>query len=92
MTDKHDAPFDPTILDQPPRDDGGPAFPTVPHYTAIGAEQHFYAGHYGMSLRDYFAGQLIAGGVINDYGNYEDFAKAAYLVADALIAERAKGR
>jgi hypothetical protein len=43
MTKQHDEPFDPTVLDQPKRDDGGPAFPRE------------RAAHGGMSLRDYFA-------------------------------------
>jgi len=86
MTDKHDAPFDPTILDQPPRDDGGPAFPSVDPVHTL---------ERGMTLRDYFAGQVLEGMHARD--TYDPAQKTpqqraalAYLDADAMIAERAK--
>jgi hypothetical protein len=40
------------------QDDGGPAFPVPDLYLPNGQVQ---AGTYGMSLRDYFAGQIIGG-------------------------------
>jgi hypothetical protein len=39
--------FDPTILDRPPRDDGGPAFPR--------SDGGYSTTFDGMTLRDYFA-------------------------------------
>jgi len=39
-----------------------------------------------MSLRDWFAGKAPL--AINDYAHYSDYAKACYLVADAMLAER----
>jgi hypothetical protein len=56
------------------RKDGGPAFPCN--------------GEMGMSLRDYFAAQVI----IALSGNVEfsafDIAEQAYLIADAMLEER----
>lgn len=47
----------------------------------------------GMTLRDYFAGQVIIAlphmGCGADLDN-KDFAAAAYQIADALLAERAR--
>lgn len=66
------------------RNDGGEAFPTI-HEGRHGAE---YSP--GMSLRDYFAGQFIAGNA-SQYCNEEDVvhdAILAYRWADALIAQR----
>ncbi len=45
-----------------------------------------------MSLRDYFAGQALAG-LLADHtleGRGEDWAAVAYNAAEAMIAERAK--
>lgn len=59
--------------------DGGPAF-------ACAAEN----GHQpGMSLRDYFAGQaLIATTPLNFTQSFEDVAKDAYFIADAMLKAR----
>lgn len=51
---------------------------------------------YGMTLRDYFAGQALAGFAgsqsANVYSWVEDrVARSAYEIADAMLAERAKG-
>lgn len=70
------------------KNDGGPAFP---HMKAEGHND--YAG--GMSLRDYFAGQAIVCVLADSSTSADDIpriAAAAYLVADAMIAEREKGR
>ena len=56
------------------KDHGGPAFP-VPQ-----------GGRGGMTLRDYFAGQVLAG--LGDAIGQVDVAKVAYLVADAMIKAR----
>jgi hypothetical protein len=48
----------------------------------------------GMTLRDYFAGQVMAGlatskGEANGM-TFAEFAQAAYMAADAMLEERAK--
>ena len=49
--------------------------------------------HDGMTLRDYFAGQVIAMLIIHGTnGTIEHEAKVAYEVADAMLVERAKAR
>ena len=47
----------------------------------------------GMSLRDWFAGQALAGRMINGFASSADadvHARVAYKMADAMLAERAK--
>ena len=78
------------------KNDGGPAFP-------VEADYPHEPGSYGMSLRDYFAGQALAGmcAATMSRAEREDIAdgtrggkyyyKAAYVLADAMIAERNKG-
>ena len=68
------------------KEDGGPAFPHQP----IGEE------FTGMTLRDWFAGQVLAG-LMARTGPDDDFlfrsgtaALRAYIIADAMIAEREK--
>jgi hypothetical protein len=70
-----------------PSNDGGMAFPTwFP-------EEHYGTGYRGMTLRDYFAGQALAGMLINyttqklGVGE-ETCAKGAYQFADAMLAAR----
>lgn len=72
--------------------DGGAAFPMQPK-VAPGhvAEDRIFNGHVGMSLRDYFAGQAIAGsadgqGVPPSW--VEDYARSAYQIADAMLKAR----
>lgn len=77
--------------------DGGPAFPTEPHWSKQGDTQYFYQGQYGMSLRDWFAGQAMIGSLpkVQD-GKYDDAAMRlveaaafmAYRVADAMLKAR----
>jgi hypothetical protein len=58
---------------------GGPAFPRA------------QGGDYGMTLRDYFAGQALAGITANKQYDSLSFALAtgdAYRYADAMLAER----
>lgn len=78
--------------------DGGPVFPK---FLSIG-ERCLSEG--GMTLRDYFAGQALAGMEIRHDGAYsendherqlpqrhaERCAAAAYRIADAMLAERDK--
>ena len=59
--------------------DGGAAFPILRSDQA------------GMSLRDWFAGQALAGLIFhNDYGQRsdDDIANGAYSYADAMLAAR----
>lgn len=51
----------------------------------------------GMSLRDYFAGQVVAGfstatAAHGQTPSYAQVAKFAYGIADAMLAERRKGK
>lgn len=71
--------------------DGGPAFPTTwdaSHNAALQTED-------GMSLRDWFAGQALAGVVVQCAGDTVrkgtiagHMAARAYEIADAMIAAR----
>ena len=62
------------------KQDGGPAFPsTAPTQNT------------GMSLRDWFAGQWLAGYIANPHGYFETAeaaAQCAYTVADAMLEAR----
>lgn len=72
------------------------AFPSVENHPSF-APMH----HRGMSLRDWFAGQAIAGfagnqswlvGVASKDANLAGtIARACFEIADAMLAERAKG-
>lgn len=72
--------------------DGGQAFPR--HYEqVIGSkleetEMIVLRSVDGMSLRDYFAGQVLMTYRPSTTSPEQDIAKACYRVADALIAER----
>lgn len=72
--------------------DGGPAFPSV-------ADEECSSVERGMTLRDWFAGQAMQGelasqnkadGIWSSASNVHGLAAWAYLVADAMIAERSK--
>jgi len=79
------------------KDNGGPAFPDV-QFTHNNGDTSFKNN--GMSLRDWFAGQALAGAMTR--ASTEDewpmtekdpraaIAKAAYGMADAMIAARSK--
>jgi hypothetical protein len=69
------------------KNDGGPAHPVC-----TGNPDHWQKG---MSLRDWFAGQALTG-IISNPNNmrtetFGTFARDAYIFADAMLAERAKG-
>jgi hypothetical protein len=73
--------------------DGGPAFPSVVEQVldATGAD---FTGviDRGMTLRDWFAGQVIAGQAafegVGPKADHEHFAKMAYAMADAMLSAR----
>jgi hypothetical protein len=68
--------------------DGGPAFPFQCQGATTGPEIY-----YGMSLRDWLAGQALAGWVAcpSTDGKHSAAAQYCYQLADAMLAERAKG-
>jgi hypothetical protein len=81
--------------------DGGPAFPTLgdefiqtPGGGMSPKSAYGFEGNPGMTLRDWFAGQALAGQLGGVCANYwpgeETLAKGAYEIADAMLAERAK--
>jgi hypothetical protein len=75
--------------------DGGPAFPAQPiHHFPDGITMSQNQG--GMTLRDYFAGQALAGicvpaqltdGPITDW-EFDKIAPVAWKAADAMLAAR----
>ncbi len=69
------------------RDDGRPAFPT-PDF----CDEKQVGVFYGMSLRDWFAGQALASlsKLLPDVWNEHDVGKISYVIADALLKERNK--
>ena len=65
------------------RQDGGPAFPCEEIKQAIPV------WHNGMTLRDYFAGQALAGFCDTDIPfSPRGAAERCYAIADAMLAER----
>jgi hypothetical protein len=64
---------------------GGPAFPA----TFDDCSNDVYI--HGMSLRDWFAGQFLAGCASSPY-THASIANACYAMADAMLAERAKAK
>lgn len=77
-----------------PIKDGGPAFPQpmldIPNHGPTFPGQ-IAANVSGMTIRDWFAGQALAGLVFhNEFGAISDrnMAIGAYDIADAMLAER----
>jgi hypothetical protein len=66
--------------------DGGPAFPFQCQGATTGLEIY-----YGMSLRDWFAGQAMPYASKGGNRTAEAIARRAYYIADSMLAERAKG-
>lgn len=68
---------------------GGPAFPTTPYYHRDGDTQHFYAGHYGMTLRDYFAATALAALVSGQrtYQRIEQISEECGLTEEEVVGE-----
>jgi hypothetical protein len=77
------------------KETGGAAFPR-PHKIIDANHEHFKMGTDGLTIRDYFAGQALAGnlasfnGTTCKYPSFEQFAIDAYAQADAMLAERSK--
>lgn len=70
---------------------GGTAFPYV---AEGGSDSGLHAElRPGMTLRDWFAGQALAGHLAwgSDGEKADELAKGAYLVADAMLKERTRG-
>jgi len=69
--------------------DGGPAFPVPDTHHPDGQIQY---GTNGMSLRDWFAGQALAG-LVSEHGRYDSTGAAldAYSIADAMLRAREGG-
>jgi hypothetical protein len=66
--------------------DGGPAFP-VPNYVARDGHTH-ESRPAGMSLRDYFAGQALAGNMARSLYETASVARHSYELADAMLKAR----
>ena len=72
--------------------DGGSAFPVLDSCAFEGGGSRLDCVDRGMTLRDYFAGQALAGYIVTGpecmYPTPEDAAKYSYKIADAMLAER----
>ena len=71
---------------------GGAAFPNSGY--AVSSGEYVYPSS-GMTLRDYFAGQALAGLIASPEHTLHEatvLAGAAYIAADAMLAERGKPR
>ena len=70
---------------------GGYAFPRTPGNKQVAGTSHtsYDSGSNGMSLRDWFAGQALAGLCVGD-DDLHAVALVAYNVADMMLKERAK--
>lgn len=66
------------------KETGGPAFPSIVYDNDY--EVYFTEG--GMILRDYFAAKAMQGFCAGGCTNTQDIAKAAYIVADAMLKAR----
>jgi hypothetical protein len=64
-----------------PINDGGPAFPMGYHPEGNNAD------HFGMTLRDYFAGKAIEALIVRGWG-LENASGKAYEIADAMLKAR----
>lgn len=76
------------------RNDGGPAYPTHVQTTSVDGQEFSYTMQ-GMTLRDWFAGQALAGFIATfahpqaiNPPEPENAAGWAYQYADAMIAAR----
>ena len=70
-------------------DNGGPAFPSKKRVYRAGYETNEFEPVGGMTLRDYFAAKAMQGMMAGNWNtNYDDWAKHAYSLADAMIKAR----
>jgi hypothetical protein len=79
-------------------EDGGPAFPQIESRVERDYDNApSYAVPYsygGMTLRDYFAAEAMAGGIREFFAagdawdDYDDLASSCYLMADAMLKAR----
>lgn len=70
--------------------DGGPALPQH-EFVPLGGGAGYWQQAGGMSLRDWFAGQALAGRLAHGFISRSDapiHARAVYEVADAMLAAR----
>ena len=72
--------------------DGGSAFPV---FAAVRAGADYDMLERGMTLRDWFAGQALAGSMTERLNFLTDeetirYAEEAYMLADAMLAQREK--
>jgi len=67
--------------------DGGAAFPV---FDSARGGMDYQCYDPGMTLRDWFAGQVLAGMLTADIHSKEKVANFCYGMADAMIAEREK--
>ena len=75
-------------------DDGGSAFPVPPPIAETdGVSMQWSRAEPGMSLRDWFAGQALAGTMASPDcpSAIQPIAESAYKIADAMIAARKGG-
>ena len=72
-----------------PINDGGPVYPTTTIAMKEGDAIKFNVTH-GITLRDYFAGQALAGMLANSSarGAWATYVEHSYAQADAMIAAR----
>jgi len=73
--------------------DGGLAFPFTWYSKDSTGEVVPRESHPGMTLRDYFAGQALAGMISLDHPatpniTAQEFAKSSYQMADAMLREK----
>lgn len=74
-------------------DNGGSAFPVMGQFLTKDESGPVIQFQKGMSLRDYFAGQAVAGYCSSQefaHTPYEIIAEMSYMQSDAILAERNK--
>lgn len=73
-----------------PINDGGPAFPVTGFAYLDNGEPCVIAPHPGMTLRDWLAGQALAGLLFTtaNNGDIVTYAEDAYTLADAMLTAR----
>jgi NTP pyrophosphatase (non-canonical NTP hydrolase) len=78
------------MSDEKQIDDGGPAFPKTGNFNNDQSGEYDSVDREGMTLRDWFAGQALAGWFASPacQGSVEDSAIGAYKAADAMLAAR----